>query len=183
MLRMISFSLFVQPEQFQRYRSSLYSHISSPTTWCPKETQRLNHETEFSDNRLTCVGGSDALNTASQNEDGLAHATASHYGDAAACSVSIADDCARMSNTEDANRVPTSRTTSIQCGHDGHRPMKSTNCTDDADVASASAGVALSSSKEGDHPPRRPHHVCGVAQHANTRLCADTVGSDPMRID
>jgi len=27
MLRMISFSLFVQPEQYERYRGSLYSHV------------------------------------------------------------------------------------------------------------------------------------------------------------
>ena len=31
MLRMISFSLFVQPDQYERYRGSLYSHVSSPT--------------------------------------------------------------------------------------------------------------------------------------------------------
>jgi len=30
MLRMISFSLFVRPEQFERYRGSLYSHITVP---------------------------------------------------------------------------------------------------------------------------------------------------------
>ena len=30
LLRMISFSLFVQPEQYDRYRSSLYSHVSQP---------------------------------------------------------------------------------------------------------------------------------------------------------
>ena len=30
MLRMISFSLFVQPEQYERYRSSLYSHVQPP---------------------------------------------------------------------------------------------------------------------------------------------------------
>ena len=28
MLRMISFSLFVQPEQYERYRGSLYSHVA-----------------------------------------------------------------------------------------------------------------------------------------------------------
>ena len=28
MLRMISFSLFVQPEQYERYRCSLYSHMT-----------------------------------------------------------------------------------------------------------------------------------------------------------
>jgi len=32
MLRMISFSLFVQPEQYERYRCSLYSHVSSPAS-------------------------------------------------------------------------------------------------------------------------------------------------------
>ncbi len=31
MLRMISFSLFVQPEQYERYRGSLYSHVQPQT--------------------------------------------------------------------------------------------------------------------------------------------------------
>jgi len=31
MLRMISFSLFVQPEQYERYRCSLYSHMGTAT--------------------------------------------------------------------------------------------------------------------------------------------------------
>lgn len=31
MLRMISFSLFVQPEQYERYRGSLYSHVKPAT--------------------------------------------------------------------------------------------------------------------------------------------------------
>lgn len=167
--------------------TQLYSHIASPTSWCPKETQRLNHEApDFSDHQLTyCAGGSDAFNTASQNDGGLAHmgATTSHYGPAAACSVSVADDCAQMSNTDDAERVLASRTKPIRCGHDGQLPMKSIDCTDDADAASASASAALSSAKEGVQPLRRPQHLCGVAQNANTRLCSDTIGSDPMRID
>jgi len=30
MLRMISFSLFVQTDQYDRYRASLYSHVGQP---------------------------------------------------------------------------------------------------------------------------------------------------------
>ena len=36
MLRMISFSLFVQPEQYERYRGSLYSHVVRPPLSSPR---------------------------------------------------------------------------------------------------------------------------------------------------
>ena len=35
LLRMISFSLFVQPQQYERYRGSLYSHLPQMTQSVP----------------------------------------------------------------------------------------------------------------------------------------------------
>jgi len=83
MLRMISFSLFVQPEQYERYRGSLYSHVKPlPTSagglgdtgavsqlpTCPNRAA-LAHQ-PVSDERVTQAIHSEESNSPSRSNSG-----------------------------------------------------------------------------------------------------------------